>query len=131
MRSARDLLPGVPLIDSPFFDEILAESGWDAETRRVAVDLRRDGFAVLGFPGPGLGGRAADIARPLFAPLRGDDWRWGRADGLGGVIDAWSHNASVRRIAANAAAVDGARGTRCGAETQPGAARGGSLATDP
>jgi len=30
-----NLLPGVPLIDSPFFDEIIPQSNPHAETRRI------------------------------------------------------------------------------------------------
>jgi hypothetical protein len=73
----RELLPGVPLIHSPFFEEILAEADWDAETRRVAADLNRDGFAVIDFPEPELDTLAADIAETVFAPLEWDRWRAG------------------------------------------------------
>lgn len=99
---ARELLPGVPLVHSPFFDEILATSNWDAETRAVAQALNRDGFAVIDFDEPELHVLAADIDRALFAPLPWNDWRAGRIDGLERVPDAWSRNESVRRIAGNA-----------------------------
>ncbi|WP_293678561.1 phytanoyl-CoA dioxygenase family protein [uncultured Phenylobacterium sp.] len=102
----RDLLPGVPLIDSPFFDEILETSNWDAETRRVATELHRDGFATLDFQEPDLDALAADIDRTLFSSLPWEDWRAGRLDGLERVGEAWSYNDSVRRIAANAHVVD-------------------------
>lgn len=101
MRPARERLPGVPLIDSPFFDEIAADGQWNAETRRVAEALHRDGFAVIEFPEPELDALAADIAG-LFADRPWDDWRAGRLDGLERESDAWRTNASVRRIAANA-----------------------------
>jgi hypothetical protein len=99
---ARDLLPGVPLVHSPFFDEVVATSNWDAETRRVAEALNRDGFAVIDFDEPELDALAADIDARLFADLPWDDWRAGRLDGLERVSDAWPHNESVRRIAGNA-----------------------------
>src|SRR4030095_4362397 len=47
-----NLLPGVPLIDSPFFDRIFPLSNPDAQTRRIAEDLRDEGFAVFDFPDP-------------------------------------------------------------------------------
>jgi hypothetical protein len=103
---ARELLPGVPLVHSPFFDQILAESDWDAETRRVATALNRDGFAVIDFDEPELDALAADIDARLFAPLPWDDWREGRVEGLERVPDAWISNDSVRRIAGNAKVVE-------------------------
>lgn len=102
MTSVLDLLPGVPLVESPFFEEVLAVAGWDDETRRIATDLNRDGFAVFDFPEPDLDALADDIDRTLFAPLAWDDWRAGRVDELDRVGDAWTRNDSVRRIAANA-----------------------------
>jgi hypothetical protein len=96
------MLPGVPLIHSPFFDEILETSGWDSETRRVATALHRDGFATLDFPEPNLDALAEDIVRDLFAPLPWGPWLAGEVDGLSRVTDAWRTNPSVRRIAANA-----------------------------
>jgi hypothetical protein len=102
MRPARERLPGVPLIDSPFFAEIAADGQWDAETRRVAEALHRDGFAVIDFPEPDLDRLAADIAASLFDGLPWEDWRAGRLDALDRASDAWRTNASVRRIAANA-----------------------------
>ncbi|WP_293457412.1 phytanoyl-CoA dioxygenase family protein [Phenylobacterium sp.] len=102
MRPARERLPGVPLIDSPFFDEIAADGQWDAETRRVAEALNRDGFAVIDFPEPELDALAADIAASLFADRPWDDWRAGKIEALERASDAWRDNASVRRIAANA-----------------------------
>lgn len=68
--SARDLLPGVPLVHSPFFDEILATSDWDDETRRVAADLKRDGFAVIEFHEPELDAPPADGAAGLKRQAR-------------------------------------------------------------
>jgi hypothetical protein len=102
MISARDMLPGVPLIHSPFFDEIVAAEDWDAETRRVATALYRDGFAIIDFPDLELDALAEDIAREVFAPLPWGPWRAGEVDGLERVSDAWRYNESVRRIAVNA-----------------------------
>jgi hypothetical protein len=97
----RDLLPGVPLVHSPFFEEILAEADWDAETKRVAVELNRDGFSVIDFPEPELDALAADISEAVFAPLDWDRWRAGELHELR-VPEGWLANESIRRIAANA-----------------------------
>lgn len=106
MTSARDLLPGVPLVHSPFFEEIVETSNWDAETRRVATALNRDGFALIDFPEPDLDALAADIASTVFAPLDWAPWRSGQTDLMERVSEAWEHNASVRQIAANAQVID-------------------------
>ena len=61
----KNLLPGVPLVESPFFDEILPTCGFDAETQRIAHDLNRDGFAVVRFTDDELEARADRIKRDL------------------------------------------------------------------
>jgi hypothetical protein len=102
MTSPRDLLPGVPLIHGPFFEEIEQIADWDPETRRVALSLHRDGFATLDFPEPDLDALADDIAREVFASLPWAAWRAGDIDGLERVSDAWRTSDSVRRLATNA-----------------------------
>jgi ectoine hydroxylase-related dioxygenase (phytanoyl-CoA dioxygenase family) len=98
--SARDLLPGVPLVHSPFFEEVVATSEWDDETRRVATELNRDGFSVIEFQEPELESLAADIKQRVFDPLPWDRWRSGELHELR-VPEAWKTNESVRRLAAN------------------------------
>jgi hypothetical protein len=95
------LLPGVPLIHSPFFDEILATSNWDAETRRVAIELRENGFATVDLAEPDLDALADDIIERVFKPLPWEMWRNGEVAELR-VPDAYTVNDSVRRLAANA-----------------------------
>lgn len=106
MTSARDLLPGVPLVHSPFFDEVAETSNWDAESRRVATALNRDGFALIDFPEPDLDALVKDIASTVFAPLTWEPWRSGQTDMMERVSDAWRDNASVRAIAVNAQVID-------------------------
>lgn len=50
MSTWKHPLPGVPPIESPFFGEWLDQTGLDDETRRIATDLHRDGYAVFEFP---------------------------------------------------------------------------------
>lgn len=61
----RKLLPGVPLVESPFFDAILPTAGFDPETERVARDLHRDGFAVIRFQDEEFDQRAERIKEYL------------------------------------------------------------------
>jgi hypothetical protein len=51
-NSFENPLPGVPAIESPFFDRIFAEGAFSEETLAIARDLRRDGYAVIDFPDP-------------------------------------------------------------------------------
>jgi hypothetical protein len=38
------LLPGVPLVESPFFDNFASEI-WSGEELRIATDLNKNGYA--------------------------------------------------------------------------------------
>jgi hypothetical protein len=98
----RAILPGVPLVESPFFDEIAAASGFDSETARIARELNEKGFAVLRFPDEEFDDRADRIKRNLaprfdFASWRADGWKQGGMR----VQDAWSFDPDVRALAAN------------------------------
>src|ERR1700754_2263703 len=92
-------LPGVPFVESPFFHEIFGSMDLDAETRRIADDLNRDGFAVLDFPDPDFDRHAEAIKKDLKDQY---DWKaWSatgfdRGDGLR-VQDAWQTNAHVKQ----------------------------------
>jgi phytanoyl-CoA dioxygenase PhyH len=99
----RAILPGVPLIESPFFAEISAASDFDGETARIACELNEKGFAVLRFPDERFDDRAARIKQNLaprfdFAAWRTHEWQLG--EGMR-VQDAWTFDADVRAIAAN------------------------------
>jgi hypothetical protein len=99
----RGLLPGVPLVDSPFFARLLPELGFDAETERIARDLHAQGYARIAFPDPELPARASRIRRDLGAGFDLAAWRdggWRAQAGLR-VQDAWTRHDDVRAIAAN------------------------------
>jgi hypothetical protein len=95
-------LPGVPLIDSPFFDEQLARLNPDAEVKRIATNLREKGFAVLDFPDPEFSRRAEEI-KSRYAPSQEHfaEWRAGKRDLRN--QDAWRNDPNVRSVAANPA----------------------------
>jgi ectoine hydroxylase-related dioxygenase (phytanoyl-CoA dioxygenase family) len=71
-REAR-LLPGVPVVASPFFEEIVAGGYFDAWEVPLARSLRELGYAVFDFPDAKLAERASRIRstlEPLFAAAR-------------------------------------------------------------
>lgn len=99
----KGLLPGVPLIESPFFDDIVGTCGFDDETRRIAVDLHAQGYATLRFPDDELPQRAERIKTRLSPHFDLDEWRrtgWARNEGLR-LLDAWTFDDDVRAIATN------------------------------
>ena len=95
-------LPGVPLVESPFFEELLATADLPAETQRIARDLHRDGFAVFDFPEQDFTHLAGQIIDQLGPSMAIDAFRAGGANGLR-LQDAWQQCAAVRSLAANKA----------------------------
>jgi len=102
------LLPGVPRIESPFFEQIFAALAPDPETLRIARELHTRGYAVIDFP---------ETEFELFADsIRSDldgqfDWAFWKSQGHRQGIslraqDAWRHNEAVRRIACNPRLLD-------------------------
>jgi hypothetical protein len=98
----KSLLPGVPLVESPFFEEITKSLSFDAETLRIAKALNKDGIAVFRFPDEDFEARAERIKSSLSPRFDLATWRAG-AWKFGGmrVGDAWRFNEDVRAIASN------------------------------
>jgi len=95
-------LPGIPVVESPFYEQLA--STWDPETRRIGDALRQDGFAVFDFPEPALDRLIDEIRSDLNPQYDWAGWRavgWKNRIGLR-IQDAWTFNAAVRSIAANA-----------------------------
>lgn len=88
-------LPGVPSVESPFFDEL-----FDSADPRypVALSLRENGFAVIDFPDDQVEQMAGRIKTALHSFY---DWeRWDAGQGADmRIMDAWEFNADVRRVA--------------------------------
>jgi Phytanoyl-CoA dioxygenase (PhyH) len=103
LATIKSLLPGVPLVESPFFDEIIEVAGFDAETAQIARDLNQNGFACFKFPDPEIDARADRIRRDLAGQFDLKSWgESGRARGESlRVQDAWETHADVRAIACN------------------------------
>jgi Phytanoyl-CoA dioxygenase (PhyH) len=99
----RSLLPGVPLVESPFFEEISRGSSFDTETLRIAKALNEDGIAFFRFPDDEFDERAARIKARLAPRFDFSGWRarGGKSDGMR-IGDAWRFDDDVRALAANA-----------------------------
>lgn len=98
-------LPGVPAIESPFFNAIFADA--DDVTQQVAQQMHARGFAVIEFPDPDFATLADNIRtrlEPHFDAAAWDGFRHGRAADLR-LRDAWRVDPDVRRIAANPALI--------------------------
>jgi hypothetical protein len=95
----RNPLPGVPAIESPFFDEIFTPERFSETELRIARELREDGYAVFTFPEPDFEARAEKIKAALHARYPWRQWRARGADMR--LQDAWKFDESVRSIAAN------------------------------
>lgn len=101
--TAPDILDGVPLVESPFFEERLGEL--PPAYRDIAKDLNRTGYAVFDFPDKGIIEKIDGIKRDFASRYDWDGWRAGKIDSLR-IQDAWQNDPRVRDIAANAAVLD-------------------------
>lgn len=100
MKNFLNPLPGVPLVESPFFDRFFSEEDTDAGTLRVARELREKGFAVLDFPDADIEQVADRIKMSLVDHCNLPQWREDPHFGLR-IQDAWRFNDDVRRVATN------------------------------
>jgi hypothetical protein len=102
---SKDLLPGVPLIESPLADP--DDPAWDLDDagRQVARDLQTRGYAVIDFPDPDFPARAMRI-RARHATRFGVDLADPASDKTVGerrLQDLWKEDEDVRAIATNPA----------------------------
>jgi len=107
-RSLADILPGVPPVDSPFFDAIAASGYWDDETLTIARALNDKGYAVIDFPDDDIAARADRIKAALKDCYDWDTWRrdgWRLNDGLR-IQDAWKFDEDVLSISRNQRILD-------------------------
>jgi hypothetical protein len=90
-------LPGIPSVESPFFSKIFSDPSVSEDVRRVATQLRDNGFAVIDFPDDDFDHVAEAIKANLHDKY---DWaNWG--DGSLRLMNAWEFDQNVRRIATN------------------------------
>ena len=99
-------LPGVPSIESPFFDALFADA--DPLTLQVARQLHQHGFAVIDFPSDDFAALAEAIQHNLTPFYNQADWNRFRAGDAADLRlrDAWRFEPNVRQIAANQAVID-------------------------
>lgn len=105
---ATNPLPGIPLVESPFFDQHFERPGVDPLIQRLARQLNKDGYAVFDFPNPRFGALADQVIRELGPKFDLPAWREKKkADQKGGlrVQDALSCSA-VREIATEPRVLD-------------------------
>jgi len=92
-------LPGVPVVESPFFNVLAEGFAEDPELLRIARDLNRDGYAVFDFPDAAFGARAAALKRDLDQHY---DWpQWREKGGGMRIHDAWKFHPDARALATN------------------------------
>jgi hypothetical protein len=102
--SVHTLLPGIPIIESPLFETIVAEGAIPAELVPVARALHTHGFAVIDFPDPDIDARIDRIKADLVPRFAIDLADAGaiKTRGDNRLQDAWTFNHDVATIAANA-----------------------------
>lgn len=104
MSLSSELLPGVPLVESPLFDQSLEAMGLAPHERDIAIALNRRGYAVFDFPDAMLGARIerikANLAPRYTIDLTSPDSV--KAQDNQRVQDAWRFDEDVRAIAVNA-----------------------------
>ena len=99
-------LPGVPAIESPFFEAIFA--GADDALLQIARQMQQRGFAVIDFPDPDLDALAAGIQINLTRRYDASAWqafRQGQHADLR-LRDAWRYEPNVRSIASNPVVIE-------------------------
>ena len=97
-------LPGVPLVESPFFQSIFTPEAFTEFEIAVAKDLAEKGYAVIDFPDSDLALRADAIRQALQDRYAWAQWKADSADMR--VQDAWKFDDNVRAISTNQAIID-------------------------
>lgn len=107
MSISSQLLPGVPLIESPLFAASVEASGLTEQEIAVARSLNERGYAVIDFPDPEIGARMDRIKARLAAHfgIDPDDLSSSKNPGGMRVQDAWKTDPDVKAIAANEAII--------------------------
>jgi len=94
----KDLLPGIPLVESPLFP-VLAADGVFGAHRNLAEHLHHNGYAVLDLGRERIGALAAEIRSALADQLDLEAWRRSGGQKDLRVQDAWREVEAVRALA--------------------------------
>lgn len=103
MTPSSELLPGVPLIESPLFHLSIDNMELTDQERDIAVQLNEHGYAVFDFPDEQIDARI-DRVKAALAPSFDIDFSAKNSlknKGDFRLQDAWKHNEDVRDIACN------------------------------
>jgi hypothetical protein len=104
-----DVLPGIPIVESPLFNSIIDKQELTQVERRIAHDLNERGFAVFDFPEVALDDRIERIKTylaPHFDVDMMDKDAIKNAGKVNRVQDGWVYDEDIRAIASNAAVLD-------------------------
>ena len=103
-KSAREIFPGIPHVESPLFSAIIEELDLAPDERRVAMDLCERGFAVIDFPDERIHERIDRIKANLSPRYDVELFNPDSVKTAGSTLrvqDAWKFDEDVRAIAAN------------------------------
>jgi Phytanoyl-CoA dioxygenase (PhyH) len=108
MTLSAELLPGIPLVESPLFYASLDAMNLAPFERDIAISLHENGYAVLDFPDPDIDARIARIKSNLGPHYNIDlnDPNSIKAQGDNRIQDAWQFDTDVKAIATNAGIID-------------------------
>ena len=101
--SALPNLPGIPLIESPFFSREVEQKGLSNFERDVACALHDKGYAVIDFPDDDFDQRVDRILEALSPQFDIPEWRKSGHKLRSGLRlqDMWRENEDVKAVAAN------------------------------
>ncbi|VWD52989.1 phytanoyl-CoA dioxygenase [Burkholderia lata] len=104
----KNTLPGVPHVESPFFNQFFSPDNCETELLRISRELNENGFVVIDFPDKDFDRKAELIKNSLRGKYDWDKWHsTGYEIGNGMRIqDAWEFDENVRSIAINQVVID-------------------------
>jgi hypothetical protein len=94
----KNLLPGLPLIESPFFNDLVPKG--EAELQAIARQLYESGYAVIDFPDDDFAAKVSRIQRKLGPRFDIKAWKTSKDMNLR-LQDAWRYDEDVKAIACN------------------------------
>jgi len=98
----RSILPGVPIIESPFFDEIAASNYFSESESDIASDLNQYGFAVLHNFFPNISQQASQIKAdltPLFEDCKQNGDKTTKGVQASRIQDGFRFSDTVKQLA--------------------------------
>lgn len=104
MNNYQKIYPGIPLVESPFFD-FFCNTQWSGDTLRIAKDLNKNGFAVIDLLEDEVAKYSDSIIENLYDSYDWAAWNKGLIDSLR-IQDAWVSDRNVKAIATNKKIID-------------------------